>query len=232
MDLAALRKIPQDQILVFDLEHTGEIRPELLQFSALWANGKEAINVYIKPIHAKKWPYTEPIHHITPAMVKDCPTIQKVKPLIKSVMEKAKVIVGFSMSDDFRVLKKNHVFLPSPEDCIYIDIAKPFNDLYADTVESGKRRTTKSLKTCADYYGVHGDNWHNSLADALATAKCFHRMLANGDLAYVSQRKGDTTEKPKSLQPKMKGSKTRRKKRQESKRRKEKKENKRKPIYE
>ena len=53
MDLTALRKIPKNRILVFDLEHTGLENPELLQFSAVWANGREAINRYIRPVPAK-----------------------------------------------------------------------------------------------------------------------------------------------------------------------------------
>ena len=231
MDLELLRKIPKSQILVFDLEHTGEAEPELLQFSAIWANGHEAINEYIRPIHAKSWKRTEAIHHITPKMVKNADTIRKLKPLLQSIFRKAKVIVGFSTSDDFRVLKLNHVYVPGNEECIRIDISKPFNDLYGDKVEHGEKYNCKSLQVCAAYYGYHGNDWHNSMADAMATAMCFNKMLANGDLAYTAQSKKMKTDKPKSLQPKMKGSKTRRKKKQEGKRQRDKKENKRRLLY-
>ena len=230
MDLAALRKIPKNQILVFDLEHTGLENPELLQFSAVWANGREAINRYIRPVHAKSWKRTEAIHHITPDMVKDAETIKQLKPLLQSIFRTAKVIVGFSTSDDFRVLRKNHVYMPGGDECIRIDIAKPFNDLYGDKVEKGKTYRCKSLRECAAYYGYHGENWHNSLSDALATAMCFDKMLANGDLAYIAKGKKIEAGKTKSLQRPMKGSKTRRKKKQEGKRQTEKKRDKRKLL--
>lgn len=227
MDLATLRNIPKSKILIFDLEHTGDVKPELLQFSAVWANGHEAVNLYIRPTHAKEWKHTEPIHHITPAMVKDAPTIKDVKRLLESIFMTAKVIVGFSTRDDYRVLKMNRVFVPTGNKHIRIDISQPFNDLYCDTVEHSKKYNEKSLKVCAAYYGYHGEDWHNSMSDAMATAMCFNRMLANGDLAYVSTIHKEQMEKrAKSMQPKMKGSKTRRKKKQESKRWKEKKMNK------
>lgn len=213
MDLELLRKIPKTQILIFDLEHTGEAEPEILQFSAVWATGREAFNRYVRPTHAKSWERTEAIHHITPEMVKDAETIRQLKPLFQSILRKAKVLVGFSTSDDFRVLKRNHIYVPGEKDCIHIDIAKPFNDLYADKVEKDKKYRCKSLKVCAAYYGYNGEDWHNSLSDAFATAMCFDRMLANGDLAYVS-KKG----KQSAMETPMKGSKGRRKRKQEQRR--------------
>lgn len=218
MDLEALRKIPKNRILVFDLEHTGEAKPEILQFSAVWATGREAFNMYVRPTKAKSWDRTVAIHHITPDMVKDAPTIKDIRRYLQNIFLKAKVIVGFSTDDDFRVLRINRFFMPKGNKHIHIDISKPFNDLYGDKVEQGKKYNCKSLKTCADYYGYHGDEWHYSLADAFATAMCFDKMLANGDLAYVAKNKKPGKEKTISMQTKMKGSKANRKKKQERRR--------------
>lgn len=232
INLKQLAKIPKNKILVFDLEHTGYAPPcnELLQFSAIWADGTVAANIYVKPSKTKKWKRTMEIHHITPEMVKDCPRINKVRPLIQQLFKQAKVIVGYSTKDDMSVFKTSYIRMPDPTKCMYVDISIPFIDIYGDKMEDGKKFLRRSLQKCAAFYGYTGDGWHNSLVDAEATAFCFNKMLENGDLGYVSKNRLALEKKPKTTQPKMKGSKTLRKKKQERQRVRNKKMNNKKAV--
>ena len=65
MNIEKIRTIPLDKILVLDTETTGvDAKAEVLQFSAIWADGTEAANMYIKPSHTLEWPRAMAVNHI------------------------------------------------------------------------------------------------------------------------------------------------------------------------
>lgn len=46
MDIEEFKKIPLDKVLVLDTETTGvDSRAEVLQFSAIWRTGEEAMHI-------------------------------------------------------------------------------------------------------------------------------------------------------------------------------------------
>ena len=183
MDIEAIRKIPLNKILVLDTETTGvDSQAEVLQFSAIWADGREAMNIYIKPVHATEWPRAMAVNHISPRDVAGCPEMSEVKEKIETLLWQSKAIVGYILPFDLGMLYHNGIDLPSEEDVEYIDLMIPFAEIYGEySLVYGDYKWQK-LITCANYYGYQGDGWHDSLADTKATLHCFKAMLANGDL--------------------------------------------------
>ena len=184
MDIEKIKRIPLDQILVLDTETTGvDASAEVLQFSALWADGREAMNIYIKPTHTTEWPRAMSVNHISPQDVAKCPEISEVKEKIEALMRQSKAIVGYNLPFDLGMLWHNGVTLPSEESVKYIDLMRPFAEVYGEySLVYGDYKWQK-LITCAKYYGYQGDGWHDSLADTKATLHCFKAMLDSGDLA-------------------------------------------------
>ena len=189
ISLEELRHIPKNKILVFDLEHTAVENPELLEFSAVWADGRLAMNSYVRPVHAKEWPHAMEVNHITPAMVEHAPTIDVVGPRIEALLHEAMAIVGYSYWNDFFVLEKNGIVIPEKTVLPRVDVSIPFSVVYRKHVLDEGNYNQRKLSICAKYYGFTSENWHDSMTDAVATAYCFNRMLLNGDIVLTVPKK-------------------------------------------
>ena len=183
MNIEKIRTIPLDKILVLDTETTGvDAKAEVLQFSAIWADGTKAANMYIKPVHTTEWPRAMAVNHISPMDVASCPEMSEVKGRIEALLRQAKVIVGYNLPFDLGMLYHNGIELP-PDQCVeYIDLMVPFAAIYGEWSDYFGDYKWQKLITCAKYYGYQGDGWHDSLADTRATLHCFKAMLENGDL--------------------------------------------------
>ena len=178
---------------MFDLEHTAIENPELLEFSAVWADGRLAMNSYVRPLHAKEWPHAMEVNHITPAMVAHAPTIDVVGPRIEALLHEALAIVGYSYWNDFSVLEKNGVAIPEKTVLPRVDVSIPFSVVYRNHVQDEGNYNQRKLSICAKYYGFTSENWHDSMTDAVATAYCFNRMLLNGDIVLTVPKKKKKT---------------------------------------
>lgn len=183
MDIEEIKKIPLNRILVIDTETTGlDSKAEVLQFSALWADGTEAMNIYIKPSHTFEWTRAMKVNHISPQDVAACPEISKVKKSIETLLNESRAIVGYNLPFDLEMLRHNGITLPSENAVEYIDLMIPFAEVYGEySLVYGDYKWQK-LVTCAKHYGYQGDGWHDSLADTKATLHCFKAMLKNGDI--------------------------------------------------
>lgn len=183
MDIEKIKAIPLDRILVLDTETTGvDAKAEVLQFSALWANGTEAMNIYIKPSHTLEWPRAMAVNHIRPADVATCPGMSEVKECIEMLLNESRAIVGYNLPFDLGMLYHNGIELPSEGNVEYIDLMTPFAEVFGEWSDYYQDYKWQKLVTCAEYYGYQGDGWHDSLADTKATLHCFKAMLANGDI--------------------------------------------------
>lgn len=188
MDIETIRKIPLDKILVLDTETTGvDAKAEVLQFSAIWADGTEAANMYIKPVHTTEWPGAMAANHISPADVAKCPLMSEVKEKIETLLKQSKAIVGYNLPFDLGMLYHNGIELPSEKDVEFIDLMVPFAEIYGEWSDYFRDYKWQKLITCAKYYGYEGDGWHDSLADTRATLHCFFKMIENGSLFKVDK---------------------------------------------
>lgn len=169
------------KVLVLDTETTGlGETAEILQFSAMWGDGKEAMNQYIRPVHSPSWPEAEAVNHITPEMVADKPTLNDKKADIEGLLNEAGIIVGYNLPFDLRMLEQNGIKLPDKRK--YVDLMIPFAAVYGEWNDYFEDFKWQKLITCARYYGYQGGGWHDSLEDVRATLFCYKEMLKRGDL--------------------------------------------------
>ncbi len=86
-------------IIVIDTETTGLniSTAEILQISIISGSGIVLFNKYIKPEHTTSWPAAQAIHHISPAKVKKCKTIDYYVPRIQRIIDSADIVIGYNL---------------------------------------------------------------------------------------------------------------------------------------
>ena len=183
-DLASLKAIPKEKIIVFDTETTGFYAngdDDILQLSIAEGNGKALFNEYFKPKSKEAWPEAEAVNGISPKMVKDAPYIESKVDQIREIFENADLVVAYNLPFDENFINKNGIFIR--DDQLTFDVMREFapvagewNDYYGDW-------KWQKLVNCAEHYGFDFKA-HDSLEDAKATAYCFNRMLE--DPEYIN----------------------------------------------
>ena len=164
-------------IIAIDTETTGLIptEDEIIQFSAVDAQGHELADFLIKPIFHERWDDAEKINGISPEAVKDCPPLTDRKHEIERILNSADLIIGYSTKFDLDFLESGGIELPDVE---ILDIKRMFESIKDETDEDGISRKRQSLVKCAAYYGYDWNGKpHDSLADARATMFCFQKMM-------------------------------------------------------
>ena len=76
----------------------------MLSIAIVSGAGEVLLDSLVKPIVRKRWTRTEHIHHITPAMVQDAPTLDELKERIERLLNGADVVCGWNHSFDLRML--------------------------------------------------------------------------------------------------------------------------------
>ena len=158
-------------ILFFDVEMTGGnvIYDEILQFSLIDLYQGIQFNNYIKPKKCTSWKNTEPIHHITPDMVKNCFSIDDYRPQITKILRQAQIIVGYGIENDLKFMRKAKLHVG--RHTIIYDLQKAFSRIYSHDNDM------PGLHACSRYYTCPNfGHEHNSLTDAYITMYCFIRM--------------------------------------------------------
>ena len=148
----AFYHMDRKKVLFFDLELTGFYdHDEILSVSIYNACGEKIMDTLVKPSHTKKWKRTEKIHGITPDMVANERTLDKIVPEIKEIFAGAENIIAYGVSTDFSHIK------------------------YIYDTEAERENLHKKIRDCATefvrYTQEHRpDIVHASLTDAMA---CF-----------------------------------------------------------
>ncbi len=173
--------IRMNEIICFDTETTGiDSRAEILQLSILDGTGAILFDELIRPCHTAVWPEAERVHHISPAMVSDRNTMEYFQGQIVSILENAKVYVGYNVIFDIRMLKyAGFSMAPFHRDGVQvIDVMKNFAPIYGEWNSAKGQYRWQKLTTCAAYYDYDWGNEkaHGALADTKATLHCFKRM--------------------------------------------------------
>lgn len=146
---------------------------EILQVAIVNANGETLYNKYFKPQNHTEWKEAEAVNHITPEMVKDCPTIDKAADEISIILCNAKKIIGYNTPFDLAFLRAAGIQIP--ESAEIVDVMQMFTEI------KGEPQKWHKLTECAEYYGYKWEGAaHDSTADAKATMYCYNQMLKGG----------------------------------------------------
>ena len=166
-------------MIIIDTETTG-LKPgidELLQVSIINEHGDTLLDRYIRPTRCTEWPEAMAINHITPDMVRDCPTIAEIRDKIQTLINEADKIMGYNTYFDLAFLSESGIDVPDSDSGKIIDVMIDFAEVYGDYREDLGGYKWQKLTTAAAYYGYEWPvNAHNSLGDCLATLYVYQHM--------------------------------------------------------
>ncbi|MBU5406790.1 hypothetical protein KQH97_00580 [Ruminococcus sp. MSJ-25] len=168
----------ENKYIVLDTETTGlnAAEDELLQVSIIDNEGAVLFDSYIKPTQHTEWAEAERIHHITPEMVADAPTIAEVMPEINDILNRYDKIVGYNLKFDKAFLENNGAEFLNTE---YADAMKMFAPIYGEWNDQRGSYKWQKLTIAADYYGYDWSEHkeaHNSLGDCYATLHVYKEI--------------------------------------------------------
>lgn len=94
-------------VIVLDAEFTDT--QEILELTIASLNGQIIYHQYFKPVESERWPNSQRIHHITPAMVADKPTFKSCRNEIQKIIDSSDYICGFAVDNDLRHLNEHGI---------------------------------------------------------------------------------------------------------------------------
>lgn len=171
----------EENYIVIDTETTGlnAAEDELLQVSIIDNEGTVLFDSYIRPTQHTEWAEAERIHHITPEMVVDAPTLAEVMPEINDILKRYDKIVGYNLKFDKAFLENNGAEFLNAE---YADAMKMFAPIYGEWNDQRGSYKWQKLTTAAGYYGYDWsahEEAHNSLGDCYATLYVYKKLTTD-----------------------------------------------------
>lgn len=153
-------------IAFVDVEATGAspYTDEILSVAIVAGDGEVLLDSLVKPDVRKRWTRTEHIHHITPDMVKDAPSLGVLKGDIEAALN-GRVIVGWNVGFDLRMLYACGVDI--------VDDVSQRVDLmaaYCEWRRAGDKSYTKNkekLENAVKHLGIAGHKAHNAMSDTV-----------------------------------------------------------------
>ena len=164
------------RIICLDVETTDKSpgTAEILQLSIIDFDNNVLFNHYIKPDKAKSWPGAEAINKISPKMVSNEHTIDYYRDELEKIFEEADLIVAYNGDTyDIPIIARYGFDIKNKRS---YDVMLEFAPIYGEWDSYHDSYTWQKLITCAEYYGYHGHNYHDSLEDIRATLFCYKKM--------------------------------------------------------
>ncbi len=126
----------------------------------------DTFHSYIRPNCLDFDPMNISVHGITPDMVEDEPSFSEVWPKIECYFNENTPIVAHNAPFDMSVLKQS--LGHEPKEFFYIDSVR---------LATGYVDGSRSLKHCAEFFGIPLENHHHAGADAVACAMVVIEIL-------------------------------------------------------
>lgn len=181
-------KVQQGGMVTFDTETTG-VSPkydDVIQITIAGQNGEILLSTYVKPQNCAEWKDAEEINHITPGMVSDAPSAEKVAVVVRQIFDAADLIVGYNVAFDTRMVEAR--FGVSFEEKQVLDVLSLFRKYAKDLLTKVEGEKDKyllpsgeqvDLKLLSAVKAVLGEreydeflgSAHDAEADTLETAK-------------------------------------------------------------
>lgn len=147
--------------IVIDTETTGLGEDdEIIEFAAVGSDQKILWQSLVKPVRHTQWPEAQAINKIGPEDVEFALTAADQKHHISEVLSSCKVVVGYNVKFDLRMLSQSGIALPDDLRCMDV----------MDLVVARFGHRLSLSKLCAEL-GVEfsEDGPHSAPSDALAT---------------------------------------------------------------
>lgn len=177
-NVAALRRLPLDEIVCLDVEATG-LDPhvdEVLQVAVVRGDGRVLVSRLVRPERHTSWPAAQRVHGIAPDAVRDCWPLSSYAGELSEALCDARLIVGYNVTFDLAFLRAAEIPVG---DLSVFDVMREFAPVAGRWDVRRRRYAWVSLEWCARHYGI-GFRAHDALEDARATLRCFLAMLGRG----------------------------------------------------
>lgn len=162
--------------IYLDTETTGLNKngtDEIIEISMIDEKGNILLDTLVQPIKNIKWEIAESFHEISPEIVKDAPTFEKLSMLISHIAECNDVII-YNANFDAQFLKEELKSAKSIKCCML-----RFSEFYGEPGRYGDYKWQKLEKAAR----IAGHEWtgkaHRSLADAKATKTVWEYLDSN-----------------------------------------------------
>lgn len=166
------------RILFFDLELTGFYdRDEILSITIVNGFGELIMDTLVRPVATKSWKRTEEIHRITPAMVKDAPVLEELKPRLKEIFAGADNVIAYGVSTDYSHIK--HIYEDGAErEAFHKKIRCCANEFVRYAHENCPDVVHASLTDAMSCFGIEWEGTaHSSIADTLGCRKVWEKLF-------------------------------------------------------
>lgn len=195
---AMLTGFPLDRVVVFDTETTGTSAysgDEVLSIGICDGMGNPLFSSYVRPTRHKSWPDAERVNGISPAMVRNAPTLREITPQIREHLLGNRLVVGYNIDFDIMFLLEGKALEDWPSSTF--DVMREYASVHGTRrSRSGDGYRYSKLSACAESYGYEFGA-HDAMEDARATAHCFRALLC--DEAYVKPEAKRRIDRLKSL---------------------------------
>lgn len=195
----------ETDIIVLDTETTGicihdyDLHRDnyILQLSIISANTDRTLfDRYFRP-RIKSWPDAERVNHISPNMVMNCQSIARSRREIQSIIDNAKVIIGYNVDFDLSFLVKSGI--STPENAVLIDVMEDYAVYHGAYNRYFHSYTWQKLTTASKFTGYDWSQHkgaHNSLGDCYATLHVCKFLQAKYNKGYRPTYPEDYGEEP------------------------------------
>ncbi len=177
---AASYNMDRAKVLFFDLELTGFYdHDEILSITIIDGFGNSIMDTLVKPVSTKSWKRTEEIHKITPAMVKDAPVLEDLKPRLKEIFADAENVIAYGVSTDYSHIK--HIYEEGEErEEFRKKIRCCANEFVRYTHENRPDIVHASLTDAMSCFEIEWEGVaHSSVADTLGCRKVWEALFPN-----------------------------------------------------
>lgn len=162
--------------LVIDVETTGlsSLYDEILQLSIISPTGEVLFYETFRPYFNLVYPDASRVNGLPYEKLQDFSHIFDFVPLIREILAKTKVIMGYNVDFDMGFLKEIGIDFT---DCSTIDVIRLFAEHYGEYNEEKGEYRYKSLSYAAESFGYEFKA-HDSKEDCLATLYVFQQLNA------------------------------------------------------
>ncbi len=167
-------------LISLDIEATDN--GEMLELSILRHSDSQIVyHSYFKPVASRSWPNSQAVHHISPEMVKDSPSIKQEKKRIQDIIDNADGIIGFAVDNDIKYLAGSNISIG--ENTLVLEVRDWF--WYYKGKELGiEFGSVPSLSKCAQMLGFEFSEdaeAHSATNDTKMTIRLFDAIVSLAD---------------------------------------------------
>lgn len=151
-------------IAFVDVETTGTspYTDEILSVAIVAGDGEVLMDSLVKPSVRKRWTRTEHIHHITPDMVNDAPSLGALKGDIEAALN-GRVIVGWNVGFDLRMLYACGVDIVD-DVSRRVDLMTAYCE-WRRAEDKSYTKNKEKLENAVKHLGIAGHKAHNAMSD-------------------------------------------------------------------